>query len=581
MPSNKYKVTKQSDVSKSNAPTTSPSLSQLGMTQTSNQPDKNELKHTIANPRSSSPDSILRLQQTIGNKAVQRLLNSQKTQAKASKGNSNVVQRKGGNITTVETMKKNESFLISDEYDDVVTQVTQYYNSSLTPNDDYGKQLIKLEEIGTSIKKWEDVKGPVNKPVTSGIFGTSTDDKRRLVLKDLQDKVTLEQQHVQQQGKDVATDAHSKDRAKLQEYVDEGFKSSDRVLKNSCEWIKLGKTKLYAVTPTGDSYARLIKGKKNPAKDEAWFPTGTAGSVGDLASGPSTYNHLSITDNANVNLDDDGKVTGGWNGTGFIAVTNAAKKTQEKVWETLRHEVQHDSDKNMGRDAQANTRKYAEEFDNPLNTNASASLDKLKIEMALQSYKTEYRAYSYQEGGNPGPYASLDNTVQNKNRNGFMFSARQLAIFNHIYGGYAHTKDNWDANPTMRDGRTFRQAVQSYWNPDKEGFNKYNSARVDDVYLALDAIGTKAAPSTIETTNSLDFAPVTAKVSDKNDPTVKALMTAIEKLNGDDADYIVNEGEAMQKKIKAHLGGEALKLVESELRDLAANSKLGSKSLFD
>lgn len=558
-----------------------------GLEATTTQPDKNSLRRTISNPRAASPENILQLQRTIGNKAVQRLLRQAPAPAKTVARQASVVQRKANKVTSVEELKKNGSTFFNDEYDAVITEVEQY-NAPTTPAGDYGKQLIKLEEVGKSITTWEGKNGKADKKVAEtfnliGMSKLSSTDKRRNALVDLKGSLNLETQEVQQQGKTQATSAHSEDRLKLQEYVDNGFKSSETLLKNSCEWIKVGKTKLYALTPTGDSYARLLKGGKNPAKDEAWFPSGTNGAAGHLGEGAATYNEKSLVDNNNVNLDDAGKVTGGWNLPGLIAVTNASKKTEEKVWGTLRHEVQHDSDKNSGRDSWAGVRKAAEEHENPLTVNKGAALAKRSAEIDLQSYKTEYRAYSYQEGGNPGPYAALDNTVQDKNHDGFMFSARQLAIFKHIYKGYDHTKNNWDAtpNPVLTDGRTFRQAVQSYWNPDTEGFNKFNSARVDDFYLALDKIGTKAAPTKVETNSKLDFAPVSAKVSDETDATVLDLMAAIDKLHGDDADYIMNEGKAMQKKIKAHLDGKALQLVENKLTDLANDSKMGSISLFD
>lgn len=556
------------------------------------QPDQNVLKRAMGNPRSMSPETMLQLQQTIGNRAVNRLLNDKKTSAKShsstqsvarrAKGQ-NTVQRKGANVPQVSAMtsQASASLVFKDEYDAVLDEVDNYYNTSLVPNDDYGQQLLKLEDIGTKISAWEKVEGPTTKPVSSGLFGLSSTDKRRQVLKSLQTQVGVEKQFVQQEGKDKATIAHTADRTKLQEYVDDGVKSEEKLLKNSCEWIKVGKTKLYAVTPTGDAYGRLVKGGKNPAKDEAWFPSGLPGAAGDLQDAAATYNQASLTDNTNVNLDDDGKITGGWNTAGVIAITNPSKKTKEKVWDTLRHEVQHDSDKNKGRDSLTGVRASSEAYDLAPTSGKGAALEKVRADLALQSYKTEYRAYSYQEGDTVGPYAALDNTVQDKVKDGFMFSTRQLAIFNHIYKGYAHTKDNWNSNPTLSDGKTFRQSVQSYWNPDKEGFNKYNSARVDDFYLALDAIGTKAAKTTLETNSNIDAAPVSTKVSDENDTKVKDLMAVIDKLHGDDADYIMSEGEAMQKKIKAHLDGKALQIVEDKLHDLAQDSKMGSISLFD
>jgi hypothetical protein len=271
------------------------------------------------------------------------------------------------------------------------------------------------------------------------------------------------------------------------------------------------------------------------------------------------------------------------------------------VWETLRHEVQHDADFNKGRDAGANVHEAGKAFDTTgagLGVNAArtayeatgnvgqkatgnAALKTYEAEVSLTRYKTEYRAYSYQEGGTAGKYGNLDNSVADKARDGLMFTERQLAIFNHIYGGYDYVKTNWDANTPLTGGRTFRGEVIAYRNPDTEAFNKYNSARVDDFYRALDAIGVKEAQTKVAEKYGRDVAPVAGggKVSDLTDPGVVNLLAAIDKLHGDDADYIFNESLAMMKKIKEHLDGAALAAVLDKLKEMADFSKL--TSLFD
>jgi hypothetical protein len=126
---------------------------------------------------------------------------------------------------------------------------------------------------------------------------------------------------------------------------------------------------------------------------------------------------------------------------------------RDYIWETLRHEVQHDADHHPAGD--------------------------------IERYKTEYRAYSYE--GNPA-YDSLDNTTASINvpdpDNGatvYAFTPRQHAIFTAIKDGYAHTSDGWTNNPAVGNG-TFRQAVVAYRDPDTEGANRFNSPRVDDLY---------------------------------------------------------------------------------------------------
>jgi hypothetical protein len=113
----------------------------------------------------------------------------------------------------------------------------------------------------------------------------------------------------------------------------------------------------------------------------------------------------------------------------------------------------------------------------------------------LEEYKAEYRAYSYQ-----GTYDKYDN-VQDYDTSvpssfrlkGQPWTKRQYKIFSHIYETYPDIKAGWDANASVR-GRSFRQEVIDYRDPDVEGVNKLNSVRVDDVYDKLRQIpyGTNA-----------------------------------------------------------------------------------------
>jgi hypothetical protein len=492
--------------------------------------------------------SLLQLQRTIGNRAVNHIL-----------------QRRAAGFPAVATLRDEGPVWLpgggDDDYDAVFPAVEEYADTAKIPAADHGKQIHHLiARIGEAIKKWEKTNKSVDTAVASGVFGVSRADKRRLVLKKVRDALTVELVAVQQQGLTAATAAHNQDRAVLQQFLAEGAASGDRRLRNACEWIMTaGKAKLYAVTATGDSYARLARAGRPPDKDEAWFPTGLAGSPGDLQSAPSTYNKDDIADNTGVNLDDDGKITGGWNQPGLITITKPSAKQKETVWETLRHEVQHDADKNEGRDAQAGARAAAEAYDaGATNAAKNEATRQYRVEQALQSYKTEYRAYSYQEGAPGGRYGQLDNTAQNQPHDGFNFSARQLAIFKHVYRGYEHTKTNWDANSNLTGGKRFRQAVVEYWDPDTEAVNKWNSPRVDDFWLKLDALGTKKAATTKEAARpNRDTKPVDAKLTDPADAGLVDLIKVAEKLDEQDITYILSESPAMMKKIDAHLDGRA------------------------
>lgn len=342
----------------------------------------------------------------------------------------------------------------------------------------------------------------------------------------------------------AAKEKHMADRAALRKHVERGIamgRAKEERLVNSCEWVQKGKTKLYAITPTGDSAERLTAAGKNPAKDEAFFPRGSGG-PGDVFSEPAEYNYKDITDNTGIILDDDGKVTAGWNNAGYVAVANAQSVTQDYVWETLRHEVQHDSDQNRDKAAAAPNR-------NMVN---------------LEGYKTEYRAYNYEQG----KYDKLSHAV-NVTKYGYTWTQKQRAIFEDVFKGYDHTSDGWGKdtsnNPldkkvpsgtgaalARRQARkVFQEAVVAYVNPDTEGFNKYNSVRVDDFYLKLKAIplGTHS----------------------RSNPAVKALVKTCftddaTKLTLRDATYILNESPDFTAKIAAHLRSRAL----TKVRELLA-----------
>ncbi len=545
----------------------------------------------------------------------------------AAAGPSAPLQLKGNLMLSVETLqsKASSSLLFSDSYDRVVNEVAAYYDGGQTPDQNFGMQLRRLGMIRAAIQSWAQEHGPLNQAVVKGFFGLSKVDTRRQALRDLENTIAPEETHVQQQGKQAADLQHQQDRAALKNHIEAGKGSANERLRNTCEWVlSTNKTRVYAVTSTGDAYERLHQAGMSPTADGAFFPTGLAGSPGDFKSGAVSYVATNLADHTNVMLKSGGARTGGWQTDGHVAITNVRKKSRTEVLEVLTHEVQHDSDKHYGRDSRQPYRSAGEAFDatgsvfgpqGPTHPNLrftpSGELDwasyglvtlpngkidpaksssqdihrvgqmvkgysqgvataKTKLlasaaEQKLERYKTEYRAYAYQEYSGTGTFSMLDNTVQNQVHGGEHFSARQLAIFKHIYGDYQHTKDGWDQNPVLADGVTrFRPAVSGYWNPDTEGFNKVNSVRIDDVYNALDAVGVKAARTQIEVLHGVDAAPVGAgnKVSDAADPGVLNLLAQIEKLHVAEADYILNQSQVWPAKIARHLDGAARAAVD-------------------
>ncbi len=511
-----------------------------------------------------------------------------------------VLQLRGKNIPTAEALvesagKGTFTKVISSTrtYEDMVESVERYYDNSKTPTDNYGMQLWRLKEMRQSVAAWEAKHGDSSLPETSRflIGGETTESKRRKVVHSVKTKLDAEVDLVKFQGWHTATTRHKKDRRDLASYVYEGATSDERRLANSCEWILNGKVPLFAVTETGDAFMRVKERGGNAASQTAYFPRGMPGAPGDMMNNIVNYDR---SDYADANVTIDSKTTGGWNiAGGVIAIVNPSAKGKEGVWGTLRHEVQHDADKNRGRDAQAGVRGASEAFHAHGGsvvdqvgggkkvlggTTAAADFAKAQAEKDLQRYKTEYRAYSYQEGSGGGPYTDLDNTDRTfKTFGGVPFTERQFKIFSHIYLGYEHTKNNWDKNSELQGGRTFREAVSDYRDPDTEGFNKYNSVRVDAFYTALDAVGTKAVQTDLEKYFGIDAGRVTALDTNKLPedalvpPAFTNLMGAAGKLDADDARYVESECPAMLAKLRRHLSSDLVDLVLFEVGQ--ANSK--------
>jgi hypothetical protein len=240
-----------------------------------------------------------------------------------------------------------------------------------------------------------------------------------------------------------------------------GTGDADRRLRNSCQWILDGRAKLYAVTRTGDSDERVTQAGQNRREQAAYFPRALAGSAGDVMSLPTHYHKDDLDDNANVRI--TRVLENGWNLPALVAIVRPRKLGKKEVFTVLRHEVQHDADESWDKKAAANAGGLAGKH-------------------ALERYKTEYRAYSYEASKNDKKSAT-----KVVSRRGYNWTEKQYHIFSHIYEGYDHTKNGWDNDIAVGGGQTFRAAVVAYVDPDVEGFNKFNSGAVRDLYTALKA----------------------------------------------------------------------------------------------
>lgn len=467
------------------------------------------IQQTLSNPQLATPKTILHLQRTIGNQAVQRLL-SRKT------GQHPTIQR-----GVKELIAQNEKAQSDSSQDNISVQNprTQGNVSNLVTDNEQAQNDSNLS-------------APSKEAIV--LAGTGLAQKQELF--------------------NAAIEQHQADRAALLKHVERGVAlgreqkigrgkmsgNAQKRLANSCEWILEGKTKLYALTPTGDSSDRVTADGKNPADESAFFPRGMDDSgTGDIISSIAPYNPRDLTDNTNVEIDTN--TTVGWNAAGFIAVTTPQSRTQEYVWETLRHEVQHDSDQSRDKKADAPT----------------------DWQYKLERYKTEYRAYSY-EGSD---YANLDHDPANTaNIHGYDWTERQYTIFSDIFDGYSHTQEGWGmsgGNPITKrapfgggaarqrreNRKSFQEAVVAYRNPDAEGFNKWNSVRVDDFYNSL-----KLVPDGTDIGDPSNLArPVLP-----NQQPVQDLIDVLGNLNEEDAQYILNDSPDFTGLLGTKLGGQTL-----------------------
>jgi hypothetical protein len=324
-------------------------------------------------------------------------------------------------------------------------------------------------------------------------------------------------------AKAIAMKDQDDSRKQLKAWVEDGAKNgADLRLRNSCEAVLNGRVKLYALTLTGDSAARVTQKGEDPSDTGAWIPNNLGAGRGDIMSPSVTYNHADLDDNTDVKFAALDSVAAALNGK--VAIYKVLSQTKAYVFETLRHEIQHVLDRSDDKKTAAG--------------GAGAKF-------ALERYKTEYRAYSY-EGSDNDNYSPTKKVTAE----GFTWTERQRHIFEHVYAGYAHTKDNWDANPVI-DGKSFREHVVAYVDPDSEGFNKNNSVRVDALYEAV-----KKCP---DNSNKIDA------------PLVKDVIAKITQLTPQDAKVVAKDNNAdWRKLIEKKFGLFVRNKIFAQINELAA-----------
>ncbi len=231
----------------------------------------------------------------------------------------------------------------------------------------------------------------------------------------------------------------------LMTWIAEGLEQKgDPLLKNTCELIKQGQIKALAVLPTHDSAERVAKAKHKLNKT-AYFPNGMVHNQG--------YVWQDLGNNSNITFQPTSWGGGSTSNTAYIM----PKVMEDKAWtwRVLKHEGQHLVDKHKANKEPWNT------------------------------YKTEYRAYFYmgeKEIDEQPHEGKVEPSMTLAGWESYDLTPRQLVILKRYQKEYPKRYAKVMTDPGVRS------KVAGYQNPDTHGFNKFNSARIETFYQALNEV---------------------------------------------------------------------------------------------
>ncbi len=246
-----------------------------------------------------------------------------------------------------------------------------------------------------------------------------------------------------------AVDYNLAGRAAMNTWLDGALaQAKDKILRNSAEWMRSGRVKLYCQTRTHDSAAR-VKAAHQPKRFVAIFghPAGalTEAQVPYIRKlkGETTF------DNTNVTIEAD---SGGFNTPGEIGIVDPVHSGKKYFLDSIKHEVQHDADHT------------AEDNEGHFKSEVNARWTEGRFD-----------------------HLSPRRRIQ---RMGQTWTVRQYATFRDLYDNhdlYGYVKDNWnDSNAAKRNA--WRAMVVAYRTP--EGFNPVNSVRIADLGDRITACST-------------------------------------------------------------------------------------------
>lgn len=246
-----------------------------------------------------------------------------------------------------------------------------------------------------------------------------------------------------------AVDYHLAGRAQMQKWLDQAIgQTKDLVLRNSAEWFRSGRAKIFCQTKTHDSAAR-VKAEHQPRRFYAIFGY----PQGSLSEAPVPYLRKlkgeTTFDNTNVAIE---APSGGFQSTGEIGIVDPVSMGRRYFMSSIKHEAQHGAD-------------HTPETDEG-------------------HFKSEVNA-RWTEG--KFDYLSPRRRI---NRMGNTWTQRQFAIFQDLWSYpdlYPYMRKNW--NDTDRAKRAaWRTMVVNYRTP--ESFNPINSVRIETLSEKVNACTT-------------------------------------------------------------------------------------------
>lgn len=220
-------------------------------------------------------------------------------------------------------------------------------------------------------------------------------------------------------------------------YGNKGVDDQDTILKNSLQWIKAEKVKIYALTVTHDAPARAKTLNRKGDFAYVGYPDDSVGPSLDYNDSPYHQTYTTV-DEASKNVRCEPPTTLGFaTDSNSIAIVEPAKN-KHLIPETIKHEIQHIADGHFN-----NVKKLKEEL---LDMNLTTEKrDRIHQDLLLESYFSEQRAYSVEAYKNPteiafdldkrfGPYKKLypyvkqilEYNKKSKNNNDY-FEARKTA----------------------------------------------------------------------------------------------------------------------------------------------------------